>query len=137
VVTNTFTMNSDGSDSQSSNTTTYSYDPQTKLNNVTGNGTFTNNDGFNNITTGTSVSEYDLALLSETGQARIQFQSTRSNTLNQNLGTAFQYLVVENVYDNFDASLVSATGQGITRSFNGYEEHTVGRLDQTYAVING
>ena len=125
------------STSESRTLTLNTYDANGKTIHVVGSGVQTSNDGFGNITNGITVQEYDDDLLAATGQSRVKYQTSRSTTTNRDGSTGYQYVLTTNVQDLFSAEFQSATAEGFSKNFDGYQGYTIGHLSQTFENVNG
>ncbi|OVE77350.1 hypothetical protein BVX98_03015, partial [bacterium F11] len=132
-ITESDASNRDGSSSHTESVVTNLYDDETtKLEDVEGHSNTTGTDGFGNRTRSEAIQVYDKDVLLWSGQSRVKHQISRSNTNNQDWSNSFQLVVVSNEYDPKTALLEGSVGQGILRSYDGYEGHTIGFMEQEF-----
>jgi hypothetical protein len=131
-VTVSNTVNVDGSTQSQTLTVIYTYNERGFLTGASGSGTFSSDDGYGNVTTGTISQQYIIIR----GQAKLASSTTTSNTVNKDGSTQTQTVTVTYSYDR-TGQLVGAIGNGTFSANDGNGNITTGLLHQSYRIING
>ena len=126
------TVNCDGSSSLAVSDTAYQYDENGVLSGSGSNGTTSSNDGFGNITTGTSLQSYDIIK----GKAKL-IASYAVNTAGNLDGSSSQSSSVTSYVYDANGILISADGRIDGSSQDGQGTSTVTVTDQVYDIVCG
>jgi hypothetical protein len=140
-VSESVTINKDGSKTHSTSHTTNGYDASTGiLKTVTGWVDFDSDDGHGNTAVGRTDNAYDQFLIDNFGLVRVEHANTRSTATNKDKSVTVTRGNVDYVYDHSAATpgeFLSATGGSNATTNDGFGNLTASDSIQTYVNANG
>ena len=131
-ITETNTLNSDGSSSSQTTVVTTTYTQDGRIDTVSGVGSSVSNDGFGNLTMSEITQEYDLALTRTFGSAKLARSLNHGITTNRDGSSADSLSTTDNLYNAGTGKQIGGTGTVDATNNDGFGNISETITDQVY-----